>query len=70
MNEIKNNNLEVENANIAAHQAIEETKQIEQQNLCENTSKVVYRPWAGRSRVLEHPKRCEERQEMDERRRR
>ena len=36
MNEDKNNNLEVEHANIAAYQAIEETKQIEKLKLCEN----------------------------------
>ena len=44
MNEIKNNNLEVENANIAAHQAIEETKQIEKLKLCENMDCERYPP--------------------------
>ena len=44
MNEIKNNNLEVENASIGAHQAIEETKQIEKLKLCENMDCERYPP--------------------------
>jgi len=44
MNEIKNNNLEVENASIDAHQAIEETKQIEKLKLCENMDCERYPP--------------------------
>jgi hypothetical protein len=44
MNEDKNKNLEVENANIASDQAIEETKQIEQLNLCENMDCERYPP--------------------------
>ena len=44
MNEVKNKNLESENANIASDQAIEETKQIEKLNLCENMDCQQYPP--------------------------